>query len=100
MSAASGEAENVKTASLAYYADVQEWPDDTASKSGNYTFTDYYAGTLKARNYFDDDGFIRGVSDTTADTPDAGGVCSEYSGIHWENPDTGIGHEQWVRGGE
>jgi type IV pilus assembly protein PilA len=100
VSAANSEAENLKTASLAYCADVQEWPDNTAPESGNYTFTDYYAGTPKAKYYFDDDGFISGVSDTTADTPDAAGVCFEYTGIHWENPDTGIGHGQWVRGEE
>ena len=99
MSAANSEAENVKTASLAYYADVKEWPDDTASvsTSGNYSFTEYYAGTLKAKYYFDDDGFISGVSDTTADTPDSGGVCSEYNGIHWENPESDTGHGLWVR---
>ena len=29
-----------------------------------------------------------------------GDVCSEYNGIHWENPDAGIGHGEWVRGEE
>ena len=96
VSTANSEAENVKTASPDYYADVQEWPDDTTSNSGNYSFTKYYVGTLKAKYYFNDDGFISGVSDTTADTPDSGGVCSEYNGIHWENPDAGIGHVEWV----
>ena len=92
----------MKTVSPDYHADVQEWPDDTTSTStsGNYSFADYVAGTLKAKYYFDDDGFISGVSDTTADTPDSGGVCSEYNGIHWENPDAGIGHVEWVRGQE
>lgn len=68
--------------------------------SGNYTFTDYYAGTLKAKHYVLDDGFIRGLSDTTADTRDAGAVCSEYNDIHWKNPDTCMGHGQWARGEE
>lgn len=63
-------------------------------------FTDYYAGTLEAKHYFHDDGFIRGVSDTTADTPDVKAACSEYNDIHWKNPATGIGHRQWVRGEE
>ena len=63
-------------------------------------FTDYYAGTIKAKRYFLDSGFIRGVSDTTADTPDGGAVCSEYNDIHWNNPDAGIGHGQWARGEE
>jgi len=35
VSAANSEAENVKTASLAYYADGQQWLDDTESASGN-----------------------------------------------------------------
>ena len=63
----------MKTASPDYYADVQEWPDDTVSKSSNYTFTDYYAGTLKDRYYLVDGGCLKGVSDTTAETPDAAG---------------------------
>jgi hypothetical protein len=36
LSVANSEAENVKTASLACYADVQEWTDDAASKSGKH----------------------------------------------------------------
>ena len=94
VSASNNEVENVQIASPDYYADVQKWPNNTASvsASGNYSFTEYYAGTLKAKYYFDNDGFISGVSDTIADTPDSGGVCSEYKGIHWENPDAGIGH--------
>jgi type IV pilus assembly protein PilA len=62
LSAANSEAENVKTASLAYYADVQAWPEDTTSASGNYSFADYVAGTLKADYYFNTSGFITGVS--------------------------------------
>ena len=73
VSTANSEAENVKTASPDYYADVQEWPDDTTSNSGNYTFANYYTGTLKARYYLDDGGCLKGVSDTTAETPDAAG---------------------------
>jgi len=63
-------------------------------------FTDYYAGTLKAKHYFHDDGSSRGATDTTTDTPNAKAVCSEYNDIHWRNPDTGIGHGQWARGEE
>ena len=73
VSAANSEAENVKTASPDYYTDVQEWTADAASRSGNYTFADHYAGTLKARYYLDDGGCLKGVSDTTAETPDAAG---------------------------
>jgi len=98
LAAANSEAENVKTASLAYYADVQEWPDDTTSSSGNYSFGDYVAGSLKADYYFDGDGFITGVS--TKDAGASGLTSDAYDGIHWENPTAPtVGHGQWVRDG-
>ena len=96
VAAANSEAENVKTASLAYYADAQVWPDTTASTSGNYSFTDYFAGTLKASYHFDDDGFIDGVNDPGAVPTGSTTTSSGYNGIHWENP-AGTGHGQWVR---
>jgi type IV pilus assembly protein PilA len=97
VSAANSEAENVKTASLAYYADAGVWPETTASESGNYSFTDYYAGTLKASYHFDGDGFLDGVGNPL-DVPAAGdgGTSSSYSGIEWLNP-AGTGHGQWIR---
>ena len=61
----------MKTASPDYYADVQEWLDDIASKSGNYTFAVYYAGTLKARYFLDGGECLKSVSDTTTETADA-----------------------------
>jgi len=96
VAAANSEAENVKTASLAYYADAQIWPIDTTSQSGNFSFTDYYAGTLKASYSFDDDGFLDGVGNSTGT---GGGTTSGgYNGIHWENPTGGdTGHGKWVR---
>jgi type II secretory pathway pseudopilin PulG len=102
VSAANSEAENVKTASLAYYADVQDWPDNTESASGNYTFTDYYAGTLKDKYYFNEHGFITSVSSPGVFDPD-GTESSGYDGIIWEYPISGVaseGHEQWVRAEE
>jgi len=96
VAAANSEAENVKTASLAYYADVQEWPDDTTSTSGNYSFADYVAGTLKAGYSFDEDGFIDGVSD--AGGVGGGTTSSSYDGIAWQNPTAPtVGHGQWIR---
>jgi prepilin-type N-terminal cleavage/methylation domain-containing protein len=95
VAAANSEAENVKTASLAYYADAQVWPDDTTSTSGNYSFTDYYAGTLKASYGFDDDGFLNSVGDPGG--TGGGDTSSSYNGIHWENPGSGTGHGAWVR---
>ena len=98
VSAANTEAENVKTASLAYYADAGVWPTDTADSAtvGNttYNFTDYFAGTLKASYSFDTDGFLDGVGDPGGS---GGGTTSTgYSGIHWQNP-VATGHGSWVR---
>jgi len=96
VAAANSEAENVKTASLAYYADVQQWPEDTTSTSGNYSFGDYVAGTLKADYYFDTDGFITGVS--TKDAGASGTTSDAYDGIEWLNPTPPtVGHGQWIR---
>jgi len=97
VSAANSEAQNVKTASLAYYADVQQWPEDTTSDSGNYSFANYVAGTLKASYSFNDNGFIDGVGDPGGT---GGGLeSSEYDGIMWQDPEEGtVGHGQWVRG--
>jgi type IV pilus assembly protein PilA len=100
VSAANSEAENVKTASLAYYADAQVWPEHTADSHTvnniTYSFIDYFAGTLKASYHFDTDGFLDGVADPGS-TPSSGGTTSSgYSNIHWTNPTT-TGHGQWVR---
>ena len=94
VAAANSEAENVKTASLAYYADAQVWPTDTTSTAGNFSFTDYYAGTLKASYGFDADGFLDSVGDPGG--TGGGTTSSGYNSIHWENP-AGTGHGQWKR---
>jgi type IV pilus assembly protein PilA len=95
MTAATGEAANVKTAALAYYGDYGKWPDSTMS--GN--FTNYIAGKLKAEYYFNEAGFIYAVS--SPGVVDASGTTSsEYDGIMWEYPIQGVaaeGHGQWVR---
>jgi prepilin-type N-terminal cleavage/methylation domain-containing protein len=96
VAAANSEAENVKTASLAYYADAQVWPTDTTSTSGNFSFMDYYAGTLKASYGFDTNGFLNSVGDPGG----TGGstVSNGYNGIHWLNPTGNVtGHGTWVR---
>jgi len=99
VAAANSEAENVKTASLAYYADAQVWPVDTNSSTGNYTFMDYYAGTLKASYHFSTNGFLDGVGDPLATPVSGGQTSSGYNGIMWQNP-TGnsTGHGLWIRG--
>ena len=61
-----------------------------------FSFTDYYAGTLKASYSFDEDGFLDGVGEPggTGDGTNSTG----YNGIHWVNPSGGAtGHGQWVR---
>jgi len=77
VAAANSEAENVKTTSTA----------------GNYSFSDYVAGTLKAGYSFDTDGFVDGVSDAGG-TGD-GATSSSYDGISWQNPTPPtVGHGQ------
>ena len=96
LAAANSEAENVKTASLAYFAEAGVWPESTRS-SGNATFTDYLAGTLKAEYHFDDDGFIDGVASPDGDPVTLDGSKSDqYEGIEWDNPTT-AGHGSWIR---
>jgi prepilin-type N-terminal cleavage/methylation domain-containing protein len=98
VTAANSEAENVKTAALAYYGDYNKWPENTLDEN----FSEYIAGTLKASYHFNIYGFIDGVDDPTV-VPDSGGTeSSEYKGIVWQNPtDVGgvaaVGHGQWVR---
>jgi len=65
--AANSEVELVITASLDYFDDTGEWPDDTTSTSGNYSFSDYIDVTLKASYSFDHEGFIDGVGDPWRD---------------------------------
>jgi prepilin-type N-terminal cleavage/methylation domain-containing protein len=48
------EAENVKTAALAFYADWSVWPGDSDNLTGdNPSSTEYVTGTLKASYTFD-----------------------------------------------
>ena len=95
MTAANSEAENVKTAALAYYGDYYEWPGSTMSAN----FTDYIAGRLKAEYYFNNRGFITNVSSPGVYDP-TGTTSDEYDDIIWEYPIEGVaaeGHGQWVR---
>src|SRR4030042_4970883 len=100
VAAANSEAENVKTASLAYYADAQVWPNSTASSVmvGNvtYAFLDHHPGTLKASYSFSAAGFLNGVGDPGG--TGGGTTSSGYNGIEWVNP-TGntTGHGSWIR---
>jgi len=100
VSAANSEAENVKTASLAYYADAGVWPLHTGdsytppSSNTTYAFTDYYAGTLKASYSFNTDGFLNGVGEPGG--TGGGTISTLYANIHWVTPTT-TGHGQWIR---
>jgi hypothetical protein len=90
---ANTEAENVKTASMDYFADYGIWPIDSNNLTTNST---YIAGTLKASYHFNNNGFIDGVGNPGA-TPVANGTTSTgYSGIHWLNP-AAPGHGKWVK---
>jgi hypothetical protein len=91
--AANLEVERVITASLAYFDDTEDWPDDTTSTSGKYSFSDYIDVQLKASYSFSHEGFIDGVGDPGG--TGGGTQFSGWPGIHWENP-TLPGHEQWV----
>jgi prepilin-type N-terminal cleavage/methylation domain-containing protein len=83
LNAANTEAENVKTAAMAYYAEYSAWP--TSSTTDNFSL--YYAGTLKATYDIDPDtGFISGATATGA----------EYNGLTW-NDALPLGSQKWVR---
>jgi prepilin-type N-terminal cleavage/methylation domain-containing protein len=100
LSAANSEAEHVKTASLAYFAEHSDWPESTMS--GN--FTEYISGTLKASYHFNEAGFIDGVSDPDTVPTKGGERSSGYKGIMWEWPMEGVAsedvHGRWVRAPE
>ncbi|MFO7996988.1 MAG: prepilin-type N-terminal cleavage/methylation domain-containing protein [Dehalococcoidia bacterium] len=66
LAAANDEAEYVKTAALAYYADAADWAGVTPAVLNSGTgYETYLAGELKALYVFDDDGFIVSVSEHT-----------------------------------
>jgi type IV pilus assembly protein PilA len=93
LAAANTEAENVKTASLDYFADFGVWPTDTSVLAGNYT-----AGTLKASYHFNSSGFIDGVNDPDQTPTSSTTTSNQYSSIHWENPTVPTtGHGKWVK---
>lgn len=83
LNAANTEAENVKTASLAYFAEKSEWPPDSDTLTG-----DYITGTLRAKYTFDAaTGFISAAdaSVVTNGWPDS---------IEWIGT---LGSMKWVR---
>ena len=85
LAAANTEAENVKTGSLAYFAEYSDWPVD----SGNLTPA-YISGTLQATYTFDTDyGWILNAT-ATADG---------WEGVMWDNATSGAlgNHGEWVR---
>jgi prepilin-type N-terminal cleavage/methylation domain-containing protein len=86
VAAANSEAENVKTASLAYYADFTYWPANSdALASGNYT-----SGNLKADYTFNiNTGFI-----TAAAPADNGG--GPWTGIVWDTAPA-EGARKWIK---
>ena len=91
LSAANTEAENVKTAALAFYAEYGEWPESTEVTTPG-TFKDYLAGNLSASYHFDTEGFIDGVGDPGVAPSADGTTSSGWNGIKWDNT-----KKQWVR---
>jgi type IV pilus assembly protein PilA len=84
LNAANTEAENVKTAALAYYAEHSGYPVDSTSLT-----TNFIAGTPNATYSFDNaTGFI-----TTA-TPSG---SSAWTGITWDTAPA-VGSRKWKRG--
>ena len=86
LAAANTEAENVKTGSLAYFAEYSVWPTDSTSVN----FTNFIAGVLKADYTFDTDyGWILNATPT--------GVG--WSGIIFANSLAGASgyHGAWIR---
>lgn len=82
MNAANTELENVKTASVAYYADREIWPADSSDLS------DFLNGTPNALYSFDPNtGYITAVTDIT------------WSGISWLTPPGPpySQHGEWAR---
>jgi len=87
IAAANTEAENVKTGSLAFYAEYGAWPTD----SGNLT-PDYVSGTLKADYFFD--AYYGWIVNATVKAPPDG-----WTGIVWTGAQGGQygRHGTWTR---
>jgi prepilin-type N-terminal cleavage/methylation domain-containing protein len=91
LSAANTEAENVKTAALAYYAEYSGWPNSTADAN----FMQFIAGNLSASYSFDSSGFITGVGNPGGS---GGGTTSTgWDGIVWDDSQP-AGSQKWIRG--
>jgi prepilin-type N-terminal cleavage/methylation domain-containing protein len=94
LNAANTEAENVKTASLAFYAENASWTDVTPTTAGDGTgYELYLTGTPKALYTFEEDsesedcGLITGATATE----------TGWSGIYWDDS-LDPGAQKWVRG--
>lgn len=76
INAANTEAQNVKTAAIAYYAEQNPpaWPTDSTSLAG------YFDGTLKATYTFGGTGLITDATTT------------EWDGVSWNS-----GSQLWIR---
>jgi len=90
LSAANTEAENVKTASLAYYAENDDWPASTDDAG----FMDFIAGNLSASYSFDGSGFITGVGNPGG--VGGGTTSSGWTGIEWDTS-AAAGSQKWIR---
>jgi len=85
LAAANTEAENVKTGSLAYFAEYSEWPANSANLTPAYI-----SGTLQALYSFDVDyGWILNATATV----------DGWEGVEWDGATAGAlgNHGEWVR---
>jgi prepilin-type N-terminal cleavage/methylation domain-containing protein len=85
LNAANTEAENVKTASLAYFAEKGTWVGVNDASTG---YIAYISGTPKATYHF-----IDAPTDPHAGLIDS--ATGTWSNIHWEGA---AGEGKWVRG--
>jgi type IV pilus assembly protein PilA len=98
LNAANTEAENVKTASTAFYAEHGTWTNVNVPVTG---YEAYLTGTPKATYHFMTTGTTAGLIDGVGNpgvTASTGGTTSTgWSGIHWDTT-LAVGLQKWVRG--
>jgi prepilin-type N-terminal cleavage/methylation domain-containing protein len=90
LNAANTEAENVKTAALAFYAEKGTWTGVNEATG----YPAYLTGTPKATYHFTTAGLIDGVGDPGVYPTVAGTTSSGWTGITWAGT---VGAMKWIR---
>jgi len=91
LNAANTEAENVKTASLAFYAEYGTWDGVNDATKG---YPAYLTGTLKATYTFGTSGTDAGLIDTAVAKA---GTAGWPASIIWNKSSAAIGQRKWER---